>query len=78
MGVLFCLGSALLKCCLSLPVTSACILFSWEASSYRKESKTQILSLGSTLSLPQQSHTIHRSHRLLLLGRLSREIRGTM
>jgi hypothetical protein len=35
--VLFCLGSALLKCCFSLPVTSACILFSWEASSYRRE-----------------------------------------
>lgn len=33
--VLFCLGSALLKCCFSLPVTSACILFSWDASSYR-------------------------------------------
>lgn len=31
--VLFCLGSALLKCCFSLPVTSACILFSWDASS---------------------------------------------
>lgn len=35
--VLFCLGSALLKCCFSLPVTSACMLFSWEASSCTKE-----------------------------------------
>lgn len=41
--VLFCLGSALLKCCFSLPVTSACILFSWDASSYGKEPNTVTL-----------------------------------
>lgn len=29
----------------------------------------------STLSLPRQSHTTHRSHRLLLMGRLSHEMR---
>lgn len=40
--VLFCLGSALLKCCFSLPVTSACILFSWDASSYREGKKNTV------------------------------------
>lgn len=55
--VLFCLGSALLKCCFSLPVTSACILFSWEASSCRRnKDSVKVFTFTANVFAPEQAH----------------------
>lgn len=74
-AVLLCLGSALLKCCFSLPVTSACMLFSWEASSYGRGSDRVWIFTATCLP---STGTDHPLHGLLLTGLSEPEVRGTM